>query len=322
MFETYWVAELWLDYVRVLNPALPIIVDSVDLHYLRELRMSEYEPGRRSREQALATRARELAVYRKADAVITVTEIEKDILTAELPGLEIAVVPCIIPLNGGGGATDAADRIPGTLLFVGGFGHAPNVDAVVHFCRDVLPLIHRVLPSVSVWIVGDSPPQEVRALATLNGVEVTGHVRDLDPYLRKAWISIAPLRYGAGIKGKVSEAMAAGVPVVTTTIGAEGMRLQHRVTALIADSPEAFADAVVELSRDVTLRATIARNALEHARRSYAPSVSEDRLARLLESVGRRRPRRLSFAERARAWRGVIGGKVRHLVGRRHARRP
>src|SRR5712691_2878225 len=100
LFETYRVAEWWLDGVRFLNPALPIIIDSVDLHYLRELRMSEYEPSTRSREQALETRARELDMYRKADAVITATEYEKSLLAKELPELEVTVVPHIHEVDG------------------------------------------------------------------------------------------------------------------------------------------------------------------------------------------------------------------------------
>lgn len=318
VFETYRVAEWWLDGVRFLNPALPIIIDSVDLHYLRELRMSEYEPSRRSRQQALETRARELGMYRKADAVITVTEYEKNVLAKELPGLEVMVVPTIHKMDGG--AVYDESRIPGSLLFVGGFAHPPNVDAVVYFCHEVLPLIRKLLPSVPVWIVGDSPPDEVLALKALAGVEVTGYVHDLGPYLRKAWISIAPLRYGAGMKGKIGEAMAAGLPVVTTTIGAEGMQLQNRVTALIADSAEEFANAVSELSEDIALHAAIARNALEHVHRNYAPSLMEDRLARLLESVASRPPKRMSFGERVRFCGSLIIARALHMVGRRDVR--
>ena len=318
VFETYRVAEWWLDGVRFLNPSLPIIIDSVDLHYLRELRMSEYEPSTRSREQALETRARELGMYGKADAVITATEYEKNLLTKELPELEVMVVPTIHAVDGAVG--DSEPRIRGSLLFVGGFPHRPNVDAVVYFCYEVLPLIRKVLPSVPVWIVGASPPAEVLALKALAGVEVTGYVPDLGPYLRKAWISIAPLRYGAGIKGKIGEAMAAGLPVVTTTIGAEGMQLQNRVTALIADSAEGFANAVTELSQDMALRAEITRNALEHVHRNYAPSMMEGRLVRLLESLASRPPKRMSLGERVRFCRTVISANVLDMVGRRNAR--
>ena len=317
VFETYRAAESWLDSVRFLNPAIPIIIDSVDLHYLRELRMSEYEPGRRSREQALETRTRELGMYGKADAVITVTEYEKNILAKDSPGLEVMVVPNIHEADGP--AVNAEPRILGSLLFVGWFAHRPNVDAVVYFCHEVLPLIRNVLPSVPVWIVGDSPPEEVLAMKALAGVEVTGYVADLGPYLRKAWISIAPLRYGAGMKGKIGEAMAAGLPVVTTTIGAEGMELQNRVTALIADSAEEFADAVSELSQDMALHAEIARNALEHVHRTYARSVVEGRLIRALESVASRPTKRMSLGERVRFCRAVIGAKVLQMIGRRDA---
>jgi glycosyltransferase involved in cell wall biosynthesis len=298
VFETYRIAERWLDSVRLLNPRLPIIIDSVDLHYLRELRMSEYEPSRISRETALQTRTRELGMYRRADAVITVTEHEKSLLAAELPGLELTVVPNIHRVDD---ATEAGQRIPGSLLFVGGFRHLPNVDGVLYFCREVLPLIRRALPSSPIWIVGDAPPPEVLALSGVAGVEVTGHVPDLDPYLRRAWISIAPLRYGAGIKGKITEAMAAGLPVVTTAIGAEGIGLQNRVTALIGDSAAELAEAVIELTRDRALHARLAGNALEHARRSYTAVAAGERLIGLLESLASRPVRRMPFGERFRA---------------------
>jgi glycosyltransferase involved in cell wall biosynthesis len=247
-------------------------------------------------------------MYRKADAVITVSEHEKSLLAAELPGLEVAVVPSIHEVDEDAAPGEA--RTPGSLLFVGGFGHRPNADAVVYFCREVLPLIRRDLPSSPVWIVGDSPPPEVLAMGGLVGVEITGHVPDLRPYLRKAWISIAPLRYGAGIKGKITEAMAAGLPVVTTTIGAEGIGLQHRITALIADSAEDFAGAVIELAQDGALHAELARNALEHARCHYSPGEAGDRLVRLLESLASRRARRMPLGERAR----VAGRLVREKV--------
>jgi O-antigen biosynthesis protein len=319
VFEAYPAAEWWLDTVRLLSPALPIIVDSVDLHYLRELRMSELEPTKRLLQQALETRARELAVYRRADAVIVVTDNERRILAEEVSGLEVMVVPSVQDIDGD--AVDGAARIPGSLLFVGGFAHTPNVDAVVYFCRDVLPLIRKVLPSTPVWIVGASPPDEVRAFGSLPGVEITGHVPDLGVYLRKASISIAPLRYGAGIKGKITEAMAAGLPVVTTPIGAEGMHLENRITAMIADSAVEFAGAVTELSGDPVLHAAIARNGLAHARQHYAPAVMEDGLVRLLDLVGSRSPKRISLVGRLRVLARLIDAKARHIRRRPDARR-
>src|SRR5262249_38799860 len=146
-----------------------------------------------------------------------------------------------------------AARRRGSLLFVGGFQHAPNADAVLWFVREVRPRLLRIVPDIEVVLVGSSPPPEIRAFVESIGVRLTGYVPDTAPYLDRAWVSIAPLRYGAGMKGKVGEAMAAGLPVVTTSIGAEGMELEDGVTALVADTPEAFAEAVRRLCTDDAL---------------------------------------------------------------------
>jgi hypothetical protein len=138
------------------------------------------------------------------------------------------------------------------LLFVGSFWHAPNVDAVLWLCREVLPLARRQLPDLHARIVGAGAPPEVRALAG-EGVEIAGQVPDLQPDLDGARVSLAPLRYGAGVKGKVGEAMAHGLPVVTTSIGAEGMGIEPGRHALVADDAEAFAAAIVCAHQDQDL---------------------------------------------------------------------
>ena len=118
--------------------------------------------------------------------------------------------------------------------------------------RDVLPLIRRDLGDVPVRLVGSNPPAEIRALAR-DGVEVTGWVPSTTPYITSSRLSIAPLRYGAGVKGKVGEALAHGLPVVTTSIGSEGMDLVDGEDVLVADGAEAFASAVVRAYRDPQL---------------------------------------------------------------------
>ena len=145
-----------------------------------------------------------------------------------------AVVPSTYPV-----ARDVpgfTQRVPRSLLFVGGFQHSPNPDAVLFFCRQVLPLVRRSLPGVTVTIVGDAPPKEVIALSSAQ-ITVTGWVPHVEPYLASHCISIAPLRFGAGLKGKIMEAMGTGLPVVTTSVGAEGMELVHGATAHAPPGP-------------------------------------------------------------------------------------
>jgi hypothetical protein len=154
---------------------------------------------------------------------------------------------------------------------------------MLFFCRQILPLVRRSLPDVTVTIVGDAPPKEVIALSSAQ-VRVTGWVPRVEPYLASHCLSIAPLRFGAGLKGKIVEAMGAGLPVVTTSVGAEGMELVHGGTALIADSAETFADSIVRLCTDQDLHARLSRSSLEHARARWDPSVVT---ARLLEIMAR-----------------------------------
>jgi hypothetical protein len=186
---------------------------------------------------------------------------------------------------------------------VGGFRHPPNADAVLFFCRQVLPLVRRALPDVTVTLVGDAPPKEVRALSS-PAITVTGWVPDVEPYLASHCVAIAPLRYGAGLKGKIVQAMGAGLPVVTTTVGAEGMELLHGGTALIADSPEGFAEAIARLCTDQDLHARLSRNGVAHARARWDPGEVTRRLLETMARLPTLRPKRLGAMDRLliRGW--------------------
>jgi len=145
------------------------------------------------------------------------------------------------------------------LVFVGTMHYQPNVDAVTFFCRNVLPLIRRDLPEIRLTIVGSRPVAEVLELASLPGVNVTGSVPDVRPYYWHSKLSIVPLRIGGGTRLKILESLAAGCAVLSTSIGAEGLNLQHGTHLLLADTPELFADSVVRLLIDPSLRRKLAR---------------------------------------------------------------
>jgi glycosyltransferase involved in cell wall biosynthesis len=139
------------------------------------------------------------------------------------------------------------------LFFVGGFWHQPNGDAVTWFVEKIWPQLRSQMPECRVRIAGSNPGEEVLALATVPGVEVLGFVSDLTPLFDSARVFIAPLRYGAGVKGKVVQSLVHGLPVVTTSIGAEGLNLLDGEHALIADDPQSFASKIVHLLRDDAL---------------------------------------------------------------------
>lgn len=296
-FEFYGIADDGIDAVRLTRPMLPIIVDTVDLHFLRELRGADYAPDpRAAREQARRTRRRELRAYRHADVVIAATEADRQALVPYLPKTRLIVLPTVHHVPESLGA--APSRTPRSLLFVGGFGHPPNVDAVTFLCDDVLPLVRREVPDVTLTVIGTAPPPAIQARDG-RGIRVAGWVPEVEPFLRSHWMSVAPLRFGAGMKGKVAEAMAAGLPVVTTTIGAEGLGLQDRVHALIADTAEGLAAAIVDLCTDPALHARLAENALIHARARWSHEAVERDVAALVAELERIEPQRITLARRA-----------------------
>jgi len=243
IFEFYYHALQWMDAARLYQPGARMVVDSVDVHYLRLHAKATLTGRSEDRTNADMTKANELAVYAAADMVITVTEDDARALKAEIPTLCVAVVPNIHPIHEP--ITIPRDG-PMRAIFVGSFRHEPNLDAMAFFCRDIWPEIRTALPDASLDIVGDAPPASIQSVAEA-GIEVHGWVEDTAPYLRAATVSVAPLRFGAGMKGKIGEAMSHGLPVVTTTVGAEGMGFTNGQEILIADAALPFAQAMLDL---------------------------------------------------------------------------
>jgi glycosyltransferase involved in cell wall biosynthesis len=155
------------------------------------------------------------------------------------------------PASHGGGGSPADGR---NLVFTGSMDWLPNEDAMLYFCRDVLPLVRVEEPGVTLTIVGRTPTPAVKKLAEDPAVTVTGRVDDVRPYMREAAVYIVPLRIGGGTRLKIFEAMSMARAVVSTTIGAEGLPVTSGVNAILADEPRHFARAVVDLMRDETRR--------------------------------------------------------------------
>ena len=169
-------------------------------------------------------------------------------------------------------------RKPHSLLFLGSMDWRPNIDGACYFVSEVLPLIQRRFPAVTITIVGRNPAPPVRWLTACGpGIHVTGTVEDVRPYLARAVVMVVPLRIGGGTRIKIYEAMATGIPIVSTTIGAEGLPVTHRQNILLADSPGEFADCVCELLDKPDLRAAISGNGLAWVRRSGSWSAASQR---------------------------------------------
>lgn len=262
----HYVADALLPLLRRHAPQARVIFDTVDLHYLRERRGAQTLGDALLLRQSQATQALELAVMHAADTTLVVSTVEREELARQAPAVHVEVLSNLHQ-PGGAGAAFQARR---DLLFVGGFHHPPNVDAVGWFAHAIFPLVRAQLPQVQLHIVGTAPPPPIQALASQPGIVVHGHVPDLLPLLQGSRIALAPLRYGAGVKGKINQAMAHGLPVVATTLAVEGMHLRDGLDVLVADTPQAFAAAVVRLHGDARLWQQLAANGLDNVQRHFS----------------------------------------------------
>lgn len=245
LFEYWHVARRSLPAVRRWQPWATTVIDTVDLEFVREGRAAPYSYGPPP-EQSAWRRAAELSTYQATDGLVFVTVGEEAACRRLLcPPPRSWVIPNIV---------DARARPPGRrapiVLFVGNFWHAPNVDGIVWFTREVWPGVRRSVAGARLRIVGAHLWTDVAALDNQDGVDVVGYMEDLTGVYDEAAVVVAPLRYGAGMKGKVTEALAGGVPVVTTTVGAEGLRVIPGRDLLVADSSDEMTGAITALLAD------------------------------------------------------------------------
>ena len=276
IFCRHYIAARYLSEIRTWAPLAKIVFDTVDLHYLREQRLAQLDGSKSLHESAQATREQELGVIAGSDLTLVVSSVEQELLAKELPLAPVEIVTIIHETRH---PAQAFSERTG-LIFVGGFRHPPNIDAVNWFIGEVWPLVQQEVPDMTLTIVGSNMPGAIRDLKIPN-VIVAGFVEQMDPLLDCARISIAPLRYGAGVKGKVNQAMACGLPVVATAVAAEGMNLQDGIDLLIADSPQAFAAAVIRLYNDPVLW----RRLVEGGKRSIEENFSRTRAKRTLSKL-------------------------------------
>ncbi len=246
------ILEKYLKIVKSSCLNAKIIFDTVDLHYIRLRRQAELTE-RITDKMLLSEKAHnyheiETSGMMQADQTWVVALEEQQALFLEHPHADIRIVPNIHPLpliqeRGFGDTTD--------VLFVGSFTHHPNTDAVLYCAENIWPEIIRQIPSAKMIIIGSDPPPDVRALSS-SSIIIKGYVPNIEPELIKSRVFLAPLRYGAGMKGKLGQALSYGIPAVTTTIGAEGFSFTGN-ELVIADSPSEMIRAVVSLYTDQRL---------------------------------------------------------------------
>ncbi len=232
--------------------------------------------------QARRMFAYERAVSREAGHIVAVSDADAELMRSMFGVGNVTEVPTGVDIEyfaRPGENPQIAD-----LVFVGSMDWLPNVDGVTHFVREVLPLIRRRKPDCKFAIVGRTPPESILALGrTVPGVLVTGTVKDVRPYMWGASVSVVPLRIGGGTRLKIYEAMAAGLPVVSTTVGAEGLDVHPPDDIRIADEPKEFAAHCIELLEDGQRSRQLAARARAMVAANYSWERVADLFARVLE---------------------------------------
>jgi glycosyltransferase involved in cell wall biosynthesis len=218
--------------------------------------------------EARRVRRREAGLLSLFQTLVAVSEDDAARLRRLCPAVPAAVVPNGVDTGYFRPRAQAAPSKP-TVVFTGSMNHPPNADAAVFFCREILPLLRHRLPSVEVWLVGHTPPAAVAALADQPGVIVTGRVADVRPFLARAGAVIVPLRFGSGTRLKILEALAMSRPVVSTTIGAEGLNASPGRHLLVADGPGDFAAETLRLLSHPALAAALGRQGREWVEANY-----------------------------------------------------
>jgi glycosyltransferase involved in cell wall biosynthesis len=286
-----------IKYAAALNRCAPncaVILDTVDLHHVREERQAKIAGDAAALAQARLTRVAEMRCACLADQVWAVTPTEASVLRTT--GTPVRVIPVIhTPETGAPGFADRRG-----IAFLGRYVHAPNVDAVRFYMDAVHPLVSGRLPEAGLTLAGSDPPEEIRSYSRSDArVTVPGYVADHRALLKAHRVGVAPLRFGAGMKGKIGESMACGLPCVTTSIGAEGLGIESGREAFVADGPREFAEAVVRLYRDAGLWERMSREGVAFVGRRFSRQVVATLVIEAVESV---RPRSRVSRLKRRVW--------------------
>lgn len=280
MISRHYIAANYISLLERYCPNAKFILDTVDLHYLREERLAELENSLPLRRVAAQTRRSELAVIAAADATLVVSPVEKTILERAAPDANVHVITNVHEVHGSQRPWSERKDI----FFVGGYQHPPNVDAAIWFVGSIWPLVRKQLPEVQFHLIGSKANERVSSLGG-NGVQFHGFVKSLEPWLNRCRLAVAPLRYGAGVKGKVNMSMSHGQPVVATPAAVEGLFSKPGEDILVAQSEQEFAAQIVRLYQDEQLWNRISTAGLENVRKYFSVETAQLGLQSLLKSL-------------------------------------
>ncbi|GGG76647.1 glycosyl transferase family protein [Parapedobacter pyrenivorans] len=254
------------------------INDTVDIHFLREERALKMGMMSQRKSRKVARRKRrELSLLHDADTVVAITDVEADLLSSYGVSRVVVIPNVHHPISVEQPAFDTRKGI----CFIGSYRHLPNIDAATWLVNEIMPLVWEKLPSIPLYLLGNEPTKQVIGLKSEN-VYVPGYLADVSPYFLSSRVFVAPLRFGAGMKGKIGQSLEFGLPTVTTDIGAEGMGLIDRKHYLRANTAEQFATAILDLYSNEQLWSEIAAGTRD-ALTPYAPERVKNLLIEVLQ---------------------------------------
>ncbi len=258
-----------------------VVFNTIDLNFLREERKAKLLNDKQLLDLLPQLREREEHIIRESDATILVSDAERQLIETSIPEALCIQMPLARPINPP--ITPFAQRRG--VGFIGGFAHAPNVDAISAFLRETWPLVVQTMPDCELSIVGAEFPQSL-----LDGcpgrVTALGHVSDIGPWFESLRVTVAPLRFGAGAKGKIASSLAAGVPAVVTEVAAEGMSLNEGCGVVVGKDPVAFATSIQHICTDGELWRRLSDEGLAYAHRTLGLDAWRERVDGMLKRIG------------------------------------
>lgn len=274
------VTYVLVDLVRESCPQAQVVYDTVDLHHLRHLREAALTNDSNEYRNASIVKRQEMSNILKTDATILLSDYEYNILRHSVDSDLLHVIPiaraCIGTHIGYGHRKD--------ILFLGGFSHTPNIDCMRYLATDIMPLLLQKAPNIKLRVVGADLTQEVLGFASEN-ILIEGYIEDLAEVFESVKMLVAPLRIGAGMKGKVVSALTHGLPCVVSEVAAEGMNLTNNQGVIIANKPEEIVSSIMKLYEDEVFWTDMSKNAFELAQENFSVKNTYDKLYALLEKL-------------------------------------
>lgn len=284
------------------NPHLPPVRRIMSVHecyYLARLKdFRHYHWGNKKLREAInlkGLKKYEFDMYEEADKVLALTPQGKEELLDIRSTLDIGIVPHGVDVEHF--AFSVPDQEEQSIIFVGNYLHYPNADAVLYFAEAIWPRVKQNSPQLKFYIVGQAPPPEIKKLAEDPAIVVTGRVDDVTPYLTRSTVFICPVRLGGGFRGKILEAMAIGRPIVSTSLGAEGIPAQSGKNIILADNPEDFAQGIDRLLQDSSLYNQISTLGRQLVEDKYAWGKGVDVLEGILAEMMDKPPKNANLSQ-------------------------